>query len=178
MIGQRSMGLGRPGHGLHSQPAEISGPSPDLDEEISRRKSFCHIVGYQDRNTKTFIKRVGNSNDPIGAISVFERITSAITAIGKKLAIMTYDYCVLEGGHRNSIPCDLAFFPKNEEGCQLAQRVANVISYLTQKCERLLETNIIEMVNELQSTSRPLNSTCPPIGQPMTRDIRRMMISP
>lgn len=167
MVGERSLTMG-------SAPKE---PEFNLDLEDSRSKDFCHIVGYQNRNMKTFSKRVGNAVEPGRAVTLFAEISAAISHLGSKVTSMPYEVCFLDGREGNRIPCEMAFFPKNEQACQLAHRVETVITYLRERCAVLLQNkDVSKKLVELHEATRPVNTTCPTMGAPMSREIRRKMI--
>ncbi|CBY14737.1 unnamed protein product [Oikopleura dioica] len=75
------------------------------------------------------------------------------------------------------IPCELAFIPKNEEGCQLGARLARVAEYLQEKCPALVSQAVSRKLRKLQEAIARETGSCPEIGTKMTREIRLVAIN-
>merc|ERR1712134_203548 len=84
----------------------------DLNE--IRDKDYCRIIGYHGRNLKTFLRRTGNAKDPEKSVSAFERVALTISNVAQKVQTIPNEVCFLDGREGDRIPCDFAFFPKNE----------------------------------------------------------------
>ncbi|CAG5079297.1 Oidioi.mRNA.OKI2018_I69.PAR.g9219.t1.cds [Oikopleura dioica] len=136
------------------------------------RKEFCRISGYASRNMKWFSSRLGLVKDQERAVELFEELAEEIADIGAKAAHNVGERCLLDGDVADRIPCELAFIPKNEEGCQLGARLARVVKYLQQKCPLLVSQAVPRKLRKLEEALAREEGTCPELGTKMTRDIR------
>ena len=73
-----------------------------------------------------------------------------ISNVAQKVQTIPNEVCFLDGREGDRIPCDFAFFPKNEEACQLSHRVARVVEYISDRCAVLLPRNIDKHIADLK----------------------------
>ena len=96
-----------------------------------------------------------------------------IATLGSLVSTMPNEVCFLDGVYGNQLPCELAYIPKNEQSCQLAKRVQNLIRYISERCDILLNRDINKKVLELQKAAKSVYGKCPEIGQPISRVVRK-----
>ena len=83
-------------------------------------------------------------------MAAFERVALTISNVAQKVQTIPNEVCFLDGREGDRIPCDFAFFPKNEEACQLSNRVARVVEYISDRCAVLLPRNIDKHIADLK----------------------------
>ena len=83
---------------------------------------LCPIANFGRRHLKAFQRRSITLADPVRAVEAFRNIGQTFQTVG--------DSCIFKQAKVTRIACDLTHFPRNEAGCQLAQRTKRVISGL------------------------------------------------
>lgn len=99
-------------------------------------------------------------------------VASQISQLGKKL---TRSRITCELSEAGKVPCDLLEFPKEEEGCQLAERLRQLFNYVSSSCNDAWAQRFEPFVNELVIAAHPVDGECPALGSTMERhEIRAM----
>ena len=84
---------------------------------------MCSTRSYGFRSSAIFTARTYNVVDADRARTAFRIISSQISHLGKKLTRSRIACNLAQAG---KVPCNYLDFPKEEEGCQLAQRILRV----------------------------------------------------
>ena len=84
---------------------------------------MCSTRSYGFRSSAIFTARTYNVVDADRARTAFRIISSQISHLGKKLTRSRIACNLAQAG---KVPCNYLNFPKEEEGCQLAQRILRV----------------------------------------------------
>ena len=77
---------------------------------------LCSMDKYLTRNDRTFMRRSVSLENPTRALAEFRELAAYIQS-----ASQTCDVKI------SKLPCELTYFPKNENGCQLAKRTHSLI---------------------------------------------------
>ena len=74
--------------------------------------------------------------------------------------------CSIAGG---KLPCALTLIPRNEEGCQLTQRIELLYKAVRPKCSPEFAEKYDGVLENLVKMSRPATRNCPAPGETMDR---------
>jgi len=80
--------------------------------------------------------------------------------------------CNLPGG---KLPCELLEVPRNEEACQLAQRMERLFKYASSQCDTAFGRKYETVLDDLITNSRPVAYDCKSPGEPMDRFVMKQM---
>jgi hypothetical protein len=125
----------------------------------------CHARSFGARASTTFNARSFNVINMESARESFATIVNVLSKLDrhnlKQLGEFT---CNLPGG---KLPCELLSMPRNEEGCQLTQRVERLYNFVKTQCDPDFAATYDHVMESLIQHSRPTVNDCMPPGEPM-----------
>ncbi|CBY31634.1 unnamed protein product [Oikopleura dioica] len=130
-----------------------------------------HTFGYQA--TAIFHARSYNVVDKETARGAFAVLAAQIGHLGQQLQ-RGQPACDLHKAGR--VPCDLLDLSRDEEGCQIVQRLVTLLVYISDSCNEAWIKKYDAYVQELEIAAQPADgSECPLLGDLLERhEIRDM----
>ena len=103
----------------------------------------------------------------LGARNNFEILANALSSLDSTSTKEHGEFeCSIAGG---KLPCALTLIPRNEEGCQLTQRIELLYKAVRPKCSPEFAEKYDEVLENLVKMSRPATRNCPAPGETMDR---------
>ena len=99
-----------------------------LSRSLKTPEKLCGLKQYASRNIEPFKNRLFSSSNPDRALDGFRILAEFISQAPKKCNF-----------HR--APCDLTYFPKNENVCQLGDRAIELFKMVEKECGEKVETD-------------------------------------
>merc|ERR1712130_7410 len=125
----------------------------------------CHARSFGARASTTFNARSFNVINMESARESFATIVNVLSKLDRhNLKQLGEFICNLPGG---KLPCELLSMPRNEEGCQLTQRVERLYNFVKTQCDPDFAATYDHVMESLIQHSRPTVNDCMPPGEPM-----------
>ena len=125
----------------------------------------CPARSFGGRAAVTFNARSFNVVNLEHARKNYAELTDVLSKLDDRSIKQLGDFeCELKGG---KLPCDLMQLPRNEEGCQLTQRVERLYFFVRSQCDSSFGAKYDSLLAELVKNSRPAHGDCLPPGEPI-----------
>lgn len=145
-------------------------PMYEYEEEVFEGEQ-CHYRSYGDRSKIMFQARSYFATDREAGYNAFEVVVDELYRISERRSLNQ------AGCDRDlkTFPCYFLTIDRNEDACQLAQRIHHLYQYISAKCSADWTNRMQPFVTRMMSASQPKTGDCHPLGLPLVASAIRTM---